>query len=201
VWNEQYKRLTKVKMNRMRLRISERLKESQNIAASLTTFNEIDMRYSELISNLMNLRKKYKDLVMEKHGVKMGFMGAFMKASAAALMEVPAINGRIEGENIIFSDYVDISVAVSTPKGLVTPVLRNCENMSILELEKELASVGKKVFQRNSRQRTMQLLLKIWLVVHLQYLTAVSLDHYMELRLSTDHNLQFLVCMQSKTEQ
>jgi 2-oxoglutarate dehydrogenase E2 component (dihydrolipoamide succinyltransferase) len=121
------------------MRISERLKESQNIAASLTTFNEIDM------TNLMNLRKKYKDLVLEKHGVKMGFMGAFMKASAAALMEVPAINGRIEGENIIYSDFVDISVAVSTPKGLVTPVLRNCESMSILDLEKELSALGKKV--------------------------------------------------------
>jgi 2-oxoglutarate dehydrogenase E2 component (dihydrolipoamide succinyltransferase) len=127
-------------MNRMRMRISERLKESQNIAASLTTFNEIDM------TNLINLRKKYKDAVLEKHGVKMGFMGAFLKASAAALTEVPAVNARIEGENIIYSDFVDVSVAVSTPKGLVTPVLRNCESLSIVQLEQALAALGKKVF-------------------------------------------------------
>lgn len=127
-----------VKMNRMRMRISERLKESQNIAASLTTFNEIDM------STLIELRKKYKDDVLEKHGIKLGFMGAFLKASSVALQEVPAVNARIDGENIIYSDYTDISVAVSTPKGLVTPVLRNTESLSIIQLEQALAALGKK---------------------------------------------------------
>ncbi|KAI8898687.1 hypothetical protein BC833DRAFT_588853 [Globomyces pollinis-pini] len=127
-----------IKMNRMRQTIAKRLKESQTIAASLTTFNEIDM------TNLINLRKKYKDAVMEKHGVKLGFMGAFIKASAAALQEIPAVNGRIEGDNIIFSDFVDVSVAVATPKGLVTPVLRNCESLSIVQLESAMAALGKK---------------------------------------------------------
>jgi 2-oxoglutarate dehydrogenase E2 component (dihydrolipoamide succinyltransferase) len=93
----------------------------------------------------MALRKKYKDEVLEKHGIKLGFMGAFLKASSAALMEVPAVNARIEGENIVYSDYSDISVAVSTPKGLVTPVLRNTENLSIIQLEQALAALGKKV--------------------------------------------------------
>jgi 2-oxoglutarate dehydrogenase E2 component (dihydrolipoamide succinyltransferase) len=93
----------------------------------------------------MNLRKTYKDLVLEKHGVKLGFMGAFLKASSQVLQEIPAINARIEGENIVYSDFVDVSVAVATPKGLVTPVLRNCESLSIVQLEQALANLGKKV--------------------------------------------------------
>ncbi|KAJ3293972.1 2-oxoglutarate dehydrogenase complex E2 component [Borealophlyctis nickersoniae] len=128
----------RVKMPRMRLKIAENLKKSQNTAASLTTFNEIDM------SNVIEMRKKYKDLIIEKHGVKLGFMGAFIKASCAALREVPAVNARIEGDEIIYSDYMDVSVAVATPKGLVTPVIRNCESMSILQLEKAMAALGKK---------------------------------------------------------
>ncbi|KAJ3365354.1 2-oxoglutarate dehydrogenase complex E2 component [Kappamyces sp. JEL0680] len=127
-----------VKMNRMRLKISERLKESQNIAASLTTFNEIDM------SAFMALRSKYKDAVLEKHGVKLGFMGVFLKACSSALLEVPAVNARIEGDTIVYSDFTDISCAVSTPKGLVTPVLRNTESLSIVQLEHALAALGKK---------------------------------------------------------
>ena len=154
-------------MNRMRSRIAERLKESQNVAASLTTFNEIDM------SALMELRKKYKDDILEKHGIKMGFMGAFLKASSMALLDVPAVNARIEGsclifskltfalgENIIYSDFTDISVAVSTPKGLVTPVLRNTESLSIVQLEQALAALGKKVCEmwmiNQIRLKTMQ---------------------------------------------
>lgn len=103
----------------------------------------------------MALRKKYKDAVFDKHGVKLGFMGAFLKASSAALLEVPAVNARIEGsysvtylksgENVVYSDFTDISVAVSTPKGLVTPVLRNTESLSIVQLEQALAALGKKV--------------------------------------------------------
>ncbi|EIM89011.1 dihydrolipoamide succinyltransferase [Stereum hirsutum FP-91666 SS1] len=129
---------TRVKMNRMRLRIAERLKESQNAAASLTTFNEIDM------SSLMDMRKKYKDQILKEHDVKLGFMSAFAKASCLALKEIPSANASIEGDEIVYRDYVDLSVAVATPKGLVTPVVRNAESMSFLDVEKEIVSLGKK---------------------------------------------------------
>lgn len=129
----------RVKMNRMRLRIAERLKESQNTAASLTTFNEVDM------SNLMEMRKLYKDEVLDKTGIKFGFMGAFSKASALAAKEIPAVNASIENnDTMVFRDYMDISIAVSTPKGLVTPVVRNAESLSILGVEQEIARLGKK---------------------------------------------------------
>lgn len=129
----------RVKMNRMRLRIAERLKESQNTAASLTTFNEVDM------SNLMEMRKLYKDEFLEKTGIKLGFMGAFAKASCLAAKDVPAVNAAIENnDTLVFRDYTDISVAVATPKGLVTPVVRNAESLSILDIEKEIANLGKK---------------------------------------------------------
>ena len=130
----------RVKMNRMRIRISERMKESQNTAASLTTFNEVDM------STLMNLRNKYKDVFFEKHGVKLGFMSAFVCAATNALKEVPVVNARIEGEGpgdtVVYNDYMDISVAVATPKGLVTPVLRNTENMSFLDVERGITELS-----------------------------------------------------------
>ncbi|KAG1823633.1 uncharacterized protein BJ212DRAFT_1261826 [Suillus subaureus] len=129
---------TRVKMNRMRLRIAERLKESQNAAASLTTFNEIDM------SSLMEMRKKYKDEVLKQHDVKLGFMSAFARACALALKEIPAANASIEGDEIIYHDYVDLSVAVATPKGLVTPVVRNAEGMGFVDIEKEIAALGTK---------------------------------------------------------
>ncbi|KAF9031717.1 dihydrolipoamide succinyltransferase [Hymenopellis radicata] len=129
---------TRVKMNRMRLRIAERLKESQNAAASLTTFNEIDM------SSLMSMRKKYKDEIQKEHDVKLGFMSAFAKACALALKEIPSANASIEGDEIVYRDYVDLSVAVATPKGLVTPVVRNIETMNFLQIEKEIAFLGKK---------------------------------------------------------
>ncbi|KAI0828721.1 dihydrolipoamide succinyltransferase [Trametes gibbosa] len=129
---------TRVKMNRMRLRIAERLKESQNAAASLTTFNEIDM------SSVMEMRKKYKDEVLKQHDVKLGFMSAFAKACTLALKEIPAANASIDGEEIVYRDYVDLSVAVATPKGLVTPVVRNAEGMNFVEIEKEIAALGKK---------------------------------------------------------
>ncbi|EGW33946.1 2-oxoglutarate dehydrogenase complex E2 component, partial [Spathaspora passalidarum NRRL Y-27907] len=129
----------RVKMNRMRLRIAERLKESQNTAASLTTFNEVDM------SNLMEMRKLYKDEFLEKTGTKLGFMGAFAKASCLAAKEIPAVNAAIENnDTLVFRDYTDISIAVATPKGLVTPVLRNAESLSILGIEREISNLGKK---------------------------------------------------------
>ncbi|KAG2174527.1 hypothetical protein INT44_006790 [Umbelopsis vinacea] len=128
----------RVKMNRMRLRIAERLKSAQDTAASLTTFNEIDM------TNLMDLRSTYKDAVLKKHNVKFGFMSAFVKASAIALQELPAVNASIDGTDIVYHDYVDISVAVATPKGLVTPVLRNVEDMGYIDIEKNIAALGNK---------------------------------------------------------
>ncbi|KAI0881013.1 2-oxoacid dehydrogenase acyltransferase [Annulohypoxylon maeteangense] len=132
----------RVKMNRMRLRIAERLKQSQNTAASLTTFNEVDM------SSLMEFRKLYKDEVLKKTGVKLGFMSAFSRASVLAMRDIPAVNASIEGENggdtIVYRDYVDISVAVATEKGLVTPVVRNAESMDMVGIEKAIADMGRK---------------------------------------------------------
>ena len=132
----------KVKLNAMRRRIAERLKQSQNNAASLTTFNEIDM------SSLMEMRSQYKDQILKTHGIKLGFMSAFAKASCLALQEIPAANASIEGpgpgDQIVYRDYVDLSVAVATPKGLVTPVVRNAEGMSFIEIEQAIADLGKK---------------------------------------------------------
>lgn len=128
----------RVKMSKMRLRIAERLKDSQNTAAMLTTFNEIDME------NIINLRNKYKDAFEKKHGVKLGFMSAFVKASSAALAEFPAVNGVIDQDHIVYRDYHDLSVAVATPTGLVVPVLRNVESMSFADIEKKIAEYGSK---------------------------------------------------------
>lgn len=132
----------RVKMNRMRLRIAERLKQSQNTAASLTTFNEVDM------SSLMDFRKLYKDEILKKTGVKLGFMSAFSRASILAMRDIPAVNASIEGANggdtIVYRDYVDISVAVATEKGLVTPVVRNAESLDLVGIEKSIADMGKK---------------------------------------------------------
>ncbi|PVI06949.1 dihydrolipoamide succinyltransferase [Periconia macrospinosa] len=132
----------RVKMNRMRLRIAERLKQSQNTAASLTTFNEVDM------SSVMEFRKLYKDEILKKQGVKLGFMSAFARACILAMKEVPAVNASIEGPNggdtIVYRDYVDISVAVATEKGLVTPVVRNAESQDMVQIEQSIADLGKK---------------------------------------------------------
>ncbi|KAK4229297.1 Dihydrolipoyllysine-residue succinyltransferase [Podospora fimiseda] len=132
----------RVKMNRMRLRIAERLKQSQNTAASLTTFNEVDM------SALMAFRSKYKDEILKKTGVKLGFMSAFSRACVLAMRDIPAVNASIDGPNggdtIVYRDYVDISVAVATEKGLVTPVVRNVESLDMVGIEKAIADMGKK---------------------------------------------------------
>jgi len=129
---------TRVKMNRMRVTIANRLKQSQDTAASLTTFNEIDM------SALMAFRKKYKDEVLKTYDVKLGFMSAFAKASTLALKEIPAANAYIEGDEIVYHDFVDLSVAVATPKGLVTPVVRNVESMGFVDIEQAISALGKK---------------------------------------------------------
>jgi len=130
----------RVKMSKIRQRISTRLKESQNTAAMLTTFQEIDMH------NIIELRNKFKDAFEKKHTVKLGFMSAFVRASSIALKDNPIANAVIDGDNIIYRDYHDISVAVATPNGLIVPVLRNVENMSFATIEKtinELARKGK----------------------------------------------------------
>jgi len=126
------------KMSRMRMRIAQRLKDAQNTYAMLTTFNEVDM------SNLMELRKSVQDDFVKKHGLKLGLMSIFLKASAHALMSSPVVNAHIDGNEVVYRDYVDISIAVSTPKGLVVPVIRNAESMNLADLEKAVAAFGVK---------------------------------------------------------
>lgn len=126
------------KMTRLRKTIATRLVEAKNTTAMLTTFNEVDM------SALMDLRKKYKDSFKEKHGVNLGFMSFFTKACTIALREFPAVNAQINGEDVIFHDYADIGIAVSTPKGLVVPVVRNAENLSLAGIEKEIINLATK---------------------------------------------------------
>ena len=126
----------RVKMTRLRQRIAERLKEAQNTAAMLTTFNEVDM------SGIMALRASYKEQFEKKHKVKLGFMSFFVKASVAALKEFPAVNAAIDGQEIVYKNYYDISVAVSTPTGLVVPVVRDCDIRSFADIEKAIGDLG-----------------------------------------------------------
>src|SRR5262245_40757528 len=126
----------RVRMTKLRQTIARRLKEAQATAAMLTTFNEVDM------SAVMALRSKYKDVIEKKHGVKLGFMGFFTKAVTHALKEIPAVNAEIDGTDIIYKNYAHIGVAVGTDKGLVVPVVRNADAMSIAEIEKEIGRLG-----------------------------------------------------------
>lgn len=128
----------RVKMTRLRQRISERLKGAQNTYAMLSTFNEVDM------TNLMQMRQEYKDAFLERHGVKLGFMSAFIKAASSALQEIPAVNAVIDDNEIIYRDYTDISIAVATPKGLVVPVLKDVDQLSFAGVEKAIVALGKK---------------------------------------------------------
>jgi len=127
-----------VAMTRMRKKIAQRLKDSQNETAMLTTFNEVDMQ------PLTDLRNEYKDAFLKKHGVKLGFMSPFVAACSAALQEFPLVNAVIDGDSIVYRDYVDISVAVSSPTGLVVPVLRNTQDMTWAGIEKEIVNLGTK---------------------------------------------------------
>ncbi|OTF76519.1 hypothetical protein BLA29_005159 [Euroglyphus maynei] len=129
---------TRVKMNRMRQRIAQRLKDAQNTYAMLTTFNEIDM------SNIMDMRNRHKEAFQKKHNLKLGFMSAFIKATAFALQDQPVVNAVIEGNEMVYRDYIDISIAVATPKGLVVPVIRNVENMNYAQIEKAMNELGEK---------------------------------------------------------
>lgn len=128
----------RVRMTRLRKTIAERLKDSQNTAAILTTFNEIDM------SHVIALRNQYKDMFEKKHKVKLGFMSFFAKAAVTALQEIPAVNASIEGDDIVYRNYCDIGVAVGTEQGLIVPVLRNAEKLSFADIEKKIADFGKR---------------------------------------------------------
>jgi 2-oxoglutarate dehydrogenase E2 component (dihydrolipoamide succinyltransferase) len=128
----------RVRMTRLRQTIARRLKEAQDTAAMLTTFNDVDM------SAIMDLRKKHQDAFVARHGIKLGFMSFFVKAVSNALKEVPAVNAEIDGQDIIYKNYYGISVAVGTDKGLVTPVLRSVDEMSLADIEKGIAALGKK---------------------------------------------------------
>ena len=128
----------RVKMTKLRQTIARRLKESQNTAAILTTFNEIDM------TNVMALRAEYKDAFEKKHGVKMGFMSFFVKAAINALQEIPAVNAEINGDDIIYKNYYDIGMAVGTDQGLVVPVIRNADQLSLSGIEMEIGRLAKK---------------------------------------------------------
>jgi 2-oxoglutarate dehydrogenase E2 component (dihydrolipoamide succinyltransferase) len=128
----------RVKMSRLRKTIGERLKESQNTAAILTTFNEIDM------SNVINLRAKYREVFEKKHNVKLGFMSFFVKATIAALQAIPSVNASIEGDEILYKNYYDIGVAVGTEQGLVVPIVRQADKLSFAGVEQEIVSFGKK---------------------------------------------------------
>jgi 2-oxoglutarate dehydrogenase E2 component (dihydrolipoamide succinyltransferase) len=128
----------RVKMTKLRQTIARRLKEAQSNAAMLTTFNEVDM------TNVMALRNQYKDVFEKKHGVKLGFMGFFVKAAVQALKEIPAVNAEIDGTDIVYKNYYHIGVAVGTDKGLVVPVVRDADELSIAGVEKAIGAFGKK---------------------------------------------------------
>ncbi|WP_417612589.1 2-oxoglutarate dehydrogenase complex dihydrolipoyllysine-residue succinyltransferase [Parasphingorhabdus sp.] len=128
----------RVRMTRLRQTVARRLKEAQDTAALLTTFNDVDM------TAVIETRSKYKDLFAKKHGVKLGFMGFFVKAACMALKDVPSVNAQIDGEEIVYYDYADISVAVSAPSGLVVPVIRNAETMSFADVENTIGDFGKR---------------------------------------------------------
>ena len=128
----------RVKMTRLRQTIAKRLKEAQNTAAMLTTFNDVDM------TAVIEARAKYKDLFEKKHGVRLGFMGFFVKAATMALKDIPAVNASIEGDEIVYHDYADISVAVSAPNGLVVPVIRDAQDLSVAGIEKTIGDFGRR---------------------------------------------------------
>lgn len=135
--------IERVKMTRLRRTIAQRLKDSQNNAAILSTFNEVDM------FNVSELRKKYKEEFEKKHEIKLGFMSFFVKAAITALQELPIINAQVDGNDILYHNYCDIGVAVSTSSGLVVPIIRNAEHLSFAEIEMEISQLGKKAREGN----------------------------------------------------
>ena len=140
----------RVRMTRLRQTIARRLKDAQNTAAMLTTFNEVDM------THVMALRNQYKDLFEKKYATKLGFMGFFVRACVQALKEIPAVNAEIDGTDIVYKNYYHIGVAVGTDKGLVVPVVRDCDRKSLAEIEKEIADFGRRAREGSLKLEEMQ---------------------------------------------
>ena len=140
----------RVKMTRLRQTIARRLKDAQNTAAMLTTFNEVDM------TAVMALRNQYRELFEKKHGVKLGFMGFFVRACVQALKEIPAVNAEIDGTDIIYKNYYHIGIAVGTERGLVVPVVRDCDQKSLAQIEKEIADFGRRAREGALKIEEMQ---------------------------------------------
>jgi len=140
----------RVRMTRLRQTIARRLKDAQNTAAMLTTFNEVDM------SQIMALRTEYRDLFEKKHGVKLGFMGFFVRACVQALKEIPAVNAEIDGADIVYKNYYHIGIAVGTERGLVVPVVRDCDGKSLGEIEKAIADFGRRASDGSLKIEEMQ---------------------------------------------
>ncbi len=128
----------RVKMTRLRSRIAERMKEAQNTAAILTSFNEVDLKA------VMDLRRKYQEQFIERHGIKLGLMSFFVKACCEALRKHPVVNASLDGDEIVYHNYQDIGIAVSTERGLMVPVIRNAENMGLAEIEQAIAHYAAK---------------------------------------------------------
>ncbi len=140
----------RVKMTRLRQTIARRLKDVQNTAAMLTTFNEVDM------SHVMAMRSQYKDVFEKKHGIKLGFMGFFTKACVQALKDIPAVNAEIDGTDLIYKNYYHIGIAVGTDRGLVVPVVRDCDHKSIADIEKSVADFGRRARDGQLKIEEMQ---------------------------------------------
>jgi 2-oxoglutarate dehydrogenase E2 component (dihydrolipoamide succinyltransferase) len=140
----------RVRMTKLRQTIARRLKDAQNTAAMLTTFNEVDM------SGVMALRAKYKDVFEKKHGAKLGFMGLFVKAVVGALKELPAVNAEIDGTDIVYKNFYHIGIAVGTEKGLVVPVVRDADDLSLSDIEKAIAGYGKRARDGQLKMEDMQ---------------------------------------------
>ncbi len=147
---DQGAREERVKMTRLRKTIAKRLKDSQNTAAMLTTYNEVDM------TAVMELRNEYKELFLKKHGVKLGFMSFFTKACCHALREIPEVNAEIDGEEIVYKNYVNMGIAAGTPTGLVVPVINDADAMSFAEIEKSIAEKGKRAREGQLTMAEMQ---------------------------------------------
>src|SRR3954471_13314399 len=140
----------RVRMTKLRQTIARRLKEAQNTAAMLTTFNDVDM------GAMMNLRKEYKDLFEKKHGAKLGFMGCFVKACVQALKEIPAVNAEIDGQDLVYKNYYHVGIAVGTEKGLVVPVVRDVDQLSVAGIEKKIGEFGKRARDGQLKIEDMQ---------------------------------------------
>lgn len=143
-------RIERIPLSRLRLRIAERLKEAQNTAAILTTFNEVDM------TQIISLRNRFKDSFEKKHGTKLGFMPFFVKACVVALKEIPAVNAEIEGDQLIYKNYYDIGVAVGAPQGLVVPVVRDVDKKNFAQIEKDISELGQKAREGKLAMQDLQ---------------------------------------------